>query len=157
DKGYGPDETVSSNCHIQNAYPPNKPATAEHLSKLTGQTTVVKESIQTSGKLFGTFHGQVSKSMQEVQRPLLTPDECLRMQGPKKDEDGMIKEAGDMLISVAGYPIIYGKQPLYFQDEVLTTRSEVPPPDDTDVTVKVVEQKEISLRDKAQATCEAAH
>jgi type IV secretion system protein VirD4 len=52
--------------------------TAEHLSKLTGQTTVVKESISTSGKRLG-FMGQVSKQIQEVQRPLLTVDECLRM------------------------------------------------------------------------------
>ena len=30
--GYGPDETVTSNCHVQNAYPPNRIETAEHLS-----------------------------------------------------------------------------------------------------------------------------
>jgi hypothetical protein len=33
--GYGPDETITSNCHVQNAYPPNRIETAEHLSKLT--------------------------------------------------------------------------------------------------------------------------
>lgn len=41
--GYGPDETITSNCHVQNAYPPNRVETAEHLSKLTGQTTIAKE------------------------------------------------------------------------------------------------------------------
>lgn len=46
--GYGHDELVTSNCHVQNAYPPNRLETAEHLSKMTGQTTILKEQITTS-------------------------------------------------------------------------------------------------------------
>ena len=83
--GYGPDETITSNCHVQAAFPPNRLETAEHLSKLTGQTTIVKEQITRSGRGLGT---QSSTTMQEVQRPLLTPDECLRMPGPKKRRAG---------------------------------------------------------------------
>ena len=56
--------------------------------------------------------------MQEVQRPLLTPDECMRLKGATKNTKGEITEAGDMLIFVAGYPAIYGKQILYFKDDV---------------------------------------
>ncbi|MEX3581615.1 MAG: type IV secretory system conjugative DNA transfer family protein [Burkholderia sp.] len=126
--GYGPDETITSNCHVQNAYPPNRLETAEHLSKLTGQTTVVKEQITTSGKRASAILGQVSRTIQEVQRPLLTADECLRMPGPKKDAEGQIREAGDMVVYVAGYPAIYGKQPLYFQDPIFTARAAVPEP-----------------------------
>jgi hypothetical protein len=33
---YGPEETITSNCHVQSAYPPNRVETAEHLSKLSG-------------------------------------------------------------------------------------------------------------------------
>jgi len=130
--GYGPDETITSNCHVQNAYPPNRLETAEHLSKLTGQTTVIKEQITTSGKRTAALMGQVSRTTQEVQRPLLTPDECLRMPGPKKDAEGQITEAGDMVVYVAGFPAIYGRQPLYFQDEVFTARAAVPEPKLTD-------------------------
>nr|WP_322075549.1 type IV secretory system conjugative DNA transfer family protein [Burkholderia cenocepacia] len=126
--GYGQDETITSNCHVQNAYPPNRLETAEHLSKLTGQTTVVKEQITTSGKRASAILGQVSRTIQEVQRPLLTPDECLRMPGPKKDADGQIREAGDMVVYVAGYPAIYGRQPLYFQDPIFVARAAVPEP-----------------------------
>ena len=64
----------------------------------------------------------------EGERPLLTPDECLRMPGPKKNAQGEIEEAGDMVIYVAGYPAIYGKQPLYFKDPVFAARAAVPPP-----------------------------
>ena len=126
--GYGPDETITSNCHVQNAYPPNRIETAEHLSKLTGQTTVVKEQITTSGKRASMLLGQVSRTTQEVQRPLLTVDECLRMPGPKKNAGGDIERAGDMVIYVAGYPAIYGKQPLYFQDATFQARAAVQAP-----------------------------
>ena len=126
--GYGRDEAITSNCHVQNAYPPNRIETAEHLSRLTGQTTVVKEQITTSGRRTSAMMGQVSRTMQEVQRPLLTPDECLRMPGPKKNDKGEIEAPGDMVIYVSGYPAIYGKQPLYFKDPVFEARAAIPPP-----------------------------
>lgn len=143
--GYGPDESITSNCHVQNAYPPNRIETAEHLSRLSGQTTVVKEQITTSGRRTSAMMGQVSRTLQEVQRPLLTPDECLRMPGPKKDGNGDIQEAGDMVIYVAGYPAIYGKQPLYFKDPVFQARAAVPAPKVSDrllATAKNVPQSE---------------
>ena len=130
--GYGPDETITSNCHVQNAYPPNRVETAEHLSKLTGQTTVVKEQITTSGRRTSALLGQVSRTIQEVQRPLLTPDECLRMPGPVKSPAGDISEPGDMVVYVAGYPAIYGKQPLYFKDPVLQARASINAPKQSD-------------------------
>jgi type IV secretion system protein VirD4 len=126
--GYGHDESITSNCHIQNAYPPNRVETAEHLSKLTGQTTVTKEQITTSGKRTSALHGQVSRTMQEVQRPLLTPDECLRMPAPVKNDADQITEPGDMVVYVAGRPAIYGKQPLYFKDPIFQARAEIPAP-----------------------------
>jgi len=130
--GYGPDETITSNCHVQNAYPPNRLETAEHLSKLTGITTVVKEQITTSGRRTSALLGQVSRTYQETQRPLLTPDECLRMPGPRKEGD-LIVEAGDMIVSVSGFPAIYGRQPLFFQDEIFSARAAIPEPACSDV------------------------
>ncbi len=130
--GYGREESITSNCHIQIAFPPNRLETAEHLSKLTGQTTIVKEQITTSGKRISAMHGQVSRTMQEVQRPLLTVDESMRMPGPKKDHNGLIQEPGHMVIYCAGFPAIYGEQPLYFQDPEFLKRSKVPAPKLTD-------------------------
>src|ERR1700693_5294976 len=122
---YGPDETITSNCHVQVAFPPNRLETAEHLSKLTGQTTIVKEQVTRSGRGLGTH---VSTTMQEVQRPLLTPDECLRMPGPQKDDHDRITAAGDMVVYCAGFPAIYGRQPLYFKDEVFAARAAITSP-----------------------------
>ena len=129
---YGRDETITSNCHIQNAFPPNNLETAEHLSKLTGQTTVTKKQVTHSGKRLNPFLSQVSTSLQEVQRPLLTPDECLRMEGPKKDASGLITKPGRMIIYCAGYPAIYGQQLLYFEDRKFNKRAAIAAPEKTD-------------------------
>ena len=126
--GYGHDESITSNCHVQSAFPPNRLETAEHLSKLTGQTTVAKEQITTSGRRTSALLGQVSRTIQEVQRPLLTPDECLRMPGPLKNAQGLIEKAGDMVVYVAGSPAIYGVQPLFFKDPIFKARAAIPAP-----------------------------
>lgn len=127
---YGQNESITSNCHIQNAYPPNRMDTAEYLSKMTGTTTIIKKAITKSGR---GFNQSTSVTMQEVQRPLLTPDECLRLKGAQKNSKGEITEAGDMLVFVAGYPAIYGKQSLFFKDKVFLKRSKIPMPEKTDV------------------------
>ncbi|OJW51148.1 MAG: conjugal transfer protein TraG [Alphaproteobacteria bacterium 41-28] len=139
--GYGHDESITSNCHIQNAYPPNRVETAEHLSKLTGQTTIVKEQITTSGRRTAAMLSQVSRTYQEVQRPLLTPDECLRMPGPRKNANGEIEAAGDMVIYMAGYPAIYGKQPLYFKDPIFQARAAIPAPKTSDKLIQIQEER----------------
>ena len=100
---------------MQCAFAPNRIETAEHLSKLTGQTTVVKEQVTTSGRGWST---NVSRSTLEVSRPLLTPDEAMRMKGARKNAQGMIY--------VAGYPAIMGLQPLYFRDSELARRARIP-------------------------------
>ena len=72
--------------------------------------------------------GQVSRTIQEVQRPLLTPDECLRMPGPVKTDSGDIAQPGDMVVYVTGYPAIYGKQALYFKDPIFQARAAIAAP-----------------------------
>ncbi len=129
---YGKEESITSNCHVQVAFPPNRLETAEHLSKLTGQTTIVKEQITTSGKRVSTMLGQVSRTFQEVQRPLLTPDESMRMRGPVKDGNGMIQEPGEMVIYCAGFPAILGQQTLYFKDPAFQKRAEIQAPKASD-------------------------
>jgi type IV secretory pathway TraG/TraD family ATPase VirD4 len=126
--GYGRDELISSNCHIQNFYPPNRQDTAEHISKLCGQTTVLKHNVTVSNTLHGLGkNDSVSTSMAEVQRPLMTPDEVLRMPGPRKDAEGNIIGPGDMLIYANGQPMTYGRQILYWEVPVFKAASSLPP------------------------------
>ena len=99
---------------------------------MTGTTTVIKKAITKSGK-GGLFGGHsTSETYQEVQRPLLTPDEYMTLQGPKKDHEDKILEAGDMLVFVAGFPTIRGKQILYFQDPVFMERAKIQAPKQSD-------------------------
>lgn len=123
EEGYGPQETISAHCHIKTAYPTNCPETAKYLSELIGVTTVVREQVTLSGS------GLVAKSRvhQEVQRPLMTPDEAMRMRGPRKaGPKGDIVEAGEMVLIAAGYPAVHGVQPLSVLDPVFRARLAVP-------------------------------
>lgn len=127
-EAYGPNESIKSNCHVKTAFAPNNVETAELLSKMTGTSTVIKRDVSTSGQRVAPMLGQVSERLQEVERPLLTPDECMRLPGAKKDAKGQITEAGDMLIFAAGFAPVYGKQPLYFIDPVFSARAKIPAP-----------------------------
>lgn len=131
-KAYSKEEAIISNCHIRIAYAPNKVETAELLSKMTGQTTVVKTVRSMSGGRSNFFLKNVTESYQEVQRPLLTIDECMQLPGAQKDSAGKVTKPGDMLIFIAGNPTIYGKQILYFIDPVLAKRSKIKPPETSD-------------------------
>ena len=140
---YGKNEAITSNCHIQNAYAPNKVETAEYLSKQTGETTIVEEHINESdsGFLGKKTH---SKSIQYTKRALLTPDECMRLKGAEKDSNGMIEKAGEMLVFVAGYPAIKGIQPLYFKEPVWQARAAILPPDKSDLIIEDIEEVTLS-------------
>ena len=132
-KAYTKDEAVVSACHVRVAYAPNKIETAELLSRMTGKTTVIKKSVSVSGGRFGAVLDRATENLQEVERPLLTADECMRLPGPKKSSDGgEILEPGDMLIMPSGFNAVYGKQVLYFKDPVLSKRSMLAAPIESD-------------------------
>jgi type IV secretion system protein VirD4 len=73
----------------------------------------------------------VNASVDHVQRPLMTPDEVLRLKPSRKSGAGTserIIAPGQMLIFVSGHHPILGTQMLYFLDPVLMDRAEVSPP-----------------------------
>ena len=131
---YTKEESIVSNCHVRVAYAPNNIETAEALSKMTGQQTVITQKTSLSGSRSGHLN-RASVSLGETKRFLLTPDECMRLPGAKK-EDGKIVEAGDMLIFPSGFYPIYGKQILYFLDPVFDERSKIEAPELSDRLVE---------------------
>lgn len=132
-KAYTVHESILSNCHIQIAYAPNKLETAEWLSKMTGQTTVVKEQISTSGKRFNSVATNFSRSYQDIQRPLMTSHEVRSLAKAETDGNGNILKAGEMLIFAAGMQVILGRQILYFKDPTFSKRSKIAPPAKSDI------------------------
>jgi type IV secretion system protein VirD4 len=136
---YGKDESIFSNCHVRVAYAPNKIETAELLSKMAGTATIVKQSHTYTRGLFMGPSTTVMSSTQEVQRPLLTADEVMRLPAARKDARGNVIEPGDMLIFMAGQTPIYGKQILYFMDPAFCARARVAAPLKGDVLVTASE------------------
>lgn len=126
-KIYGKDEAITGNCHVKIAYATSNPDTARYLSESSGITTVVKEAESISQDK-STLKKNVSVSLQEISRPLLTVDECMRLKGPEKDATGKILVPGDMLIFIAGYAAVYGKQMLYFLDSEFLRRAKINAP-----------------------------
>jgi len=128
---YGPNESIVSNCQIRVAFAPNQYDTAELLSKMTGTQTIRKASFNFSGPRMSPVLNHMSTHMEEIERPLMTPDEIMRLRPPKKESPGhqeKIVAPGDMLIFVSGHHPIYGKQMLYFFDPILRSRAEIHPP-----------------------------
>lgn len=124
---YGKDNALMANCHVRIAYAPNTIETAKTLSDMTGKTTVVEEKVSLSGSRTGHMKN-ASINVTETARPLLTPDECMRLPGPEKDSHGKVIKPGDMLIFTAGQSPIYGRQILYFFDPVFSARAKIPVP-----------------------------
>lgn len=131
EKVYGKENAIMANCHVRIGSAPNIPQAGEFLSKLTGKTTVVEQKTSLSGDRAGHLKN-ASVSIQEVGRPLLTPDECMRLPAAKKDSDGKIRVPGDILVFVAGNPPIYGKQILYFRDPIFMARAMITAPASSD-------------------------
>ena len=130
-EAYGPNESIVSNCHVRIAFAPNKIETAEVLSKMAGTTTVQKATFNFSGSRFSPIMSHVNASVDHVERPLMTPDEIMRIKPPRKEGEGdaeRIVEPGDTLIFASGHYPILGIQMLYFLDPILSARASLPPP-----------------------------
>jgi type IV secretion system protein VirD4 len=128
---YGNNESIVSNCHVRIAFAPNQFETAELLSKMTGVTTVPKASFNFSGSRFSPVMQHVNASVDHIERPLMTPDEVLRLAPSRKEGQGLaerIVSPGQMLIFVSGHYPILGTQMLYFLDPTLSARADVAAP-----------------------------
>lgn len=125
-EAYGPEEQIIANCHILAAFAPNRPETADILSKMTGTSTYMKEKTTLSGKRMAAMHQNVSVSIEEQQRPLMTADEIRTLPGAKKTKEGRVVAPGEMLIFVAGTAVIRGVQSVYFLDPQMSRRWGLP-------------------------------
>ncbi|MDT7953489.1 MAG: type IV secretory system conjugative DNA transfer family protein [Acetobacteraceae bacterium] len=124
---YGQHQSITANCHIRIVYAPNEWESAEWISRMVGNTTIVKEDVTESGTRLGSLK-HVSRTYHEVSRPLLTPDEVMDLKKPRRDEDGRIVESGEMVVFMAGERPIFGTPILYFLDPTFERRARIEPP-----------------------------
>ncbi|HLN22649.1 MAG TPA: type IV secretory system conjugative DNA transfer family protein [Patescibacteria group bacterium] len=127
-QAYSQYQAILGMCQTKIVYAPNDTLTAEWLSGECGTMTVVKKDIQVSGARFAALLGHVSEQYHEVSRPLITPEECERLQPPAKDAAGNITASGDVILLRTGSHAIFAKQLLYFQDPFFARLVRLPPP-----------------------------
>ncbi|MBV9481552.1 MAG: type IV secretory system conjugative DNA transfer family protein [Acidobacteria bacterium] len=110
-QAYGRNQSVTGNCHTTVAFTPapNNTETAEELSDMIGDTSVrhVQRTTSTTGK---------SLSEPETRRPLMTPDEVLRM------------PTNELLIFTRGCPAIRTQAVQHYRIAALKQRATIPPP-----------------------------
>jgi type IV secretion system protein VirD4 len=124
---YGRDNSILANCHLRVFYAPNTIDTAKTISAMIGETTVVASKVTWHG-ITGFGRRQINETLQENKRPLLNPDEVMRIRAPEKDSGDRITSAGDIVVMVAGFAPVYGRQLLYFQDPTFLERCTVRAP-----------------------------
>jgi len=112
---YGPNESIVSNCHIRVAFAPNQIETAEMLSKMLGQRTIEKASYSFSGRRRAWSLHNMTASVEQVERPLLTADEVGRLPS----------EAA--LVFTTGQRPIYCRKIRYFDDPEFARRASISP------------------------------
>jgi type IV secretion system protein VirD4 len=125
---YEQHETITANCKVQLAFAPNTLETAKWISERTGQTTVHREQRTYTGDRFAMYLPHVIASEGESQRPLLTPDEVLRL-APGGDDP---RDPGDVLVFMSGAPPIKAKKSRYYYDAEFLRRASMPPPSASD-------------------------
>jgi type IV secretion system protein VirD4 len=128
---YGPNESITDNCYIKAAFQTDNLQTCKNLSELSGNMTVEKETVNYSGQRTDFYLKHIFRSVEQIQRPLITVDEIRRIKPPLKatnDPNSKIIAPGDMLIFINGVAPIYGVQSLYFTNEMLLARTKLKPP-----------------------------
>jgi type IV secretion system protein VirD4 len=111
---YGQDNSILDNCHIRLTYTANDEKTAKRISDLIGQGTHTKLQRNYSG---GALFRKVNPSEQEHARPLLTPDEVLRL------------PYDDALLLVGGSDPYRARKIMYYLDPRFKDAVDRPPPD----------------------------
>lgn len=123
---YGSGHSIIANTHTRAFFSTNDLTTAKLLSESTGMMTAQTPHTTIMGRRVG-FMGQVTRSIQATQRPLMTPGEILTMRAAEKDEMGHITDAGDILIFMTGHRPLKARQLLYFRDPEFLARSQTSP------------------------------
>ena len=113
---YGRNESIVSNCGIRVAFAPNRIETGRLLSDMAGTMTVHRSRRMYSGHRLSPWLSHVMASEEESPRPLLTPDEVLRL------------PENATLVFRAGHRPIYAEKVRYYEDRRLLERARIPAP-----------------------------
>jgi type IV secretion system protein VirD4 len=114
---YGTNQAIQENCRTQLNYGANAYETAEYISKMFGQRTVVEERVSKARKAGSLFASSYTSNVHEFARPLIAP------------EDVMTLRFDRALIKVTGAHPGSAKKVMYYQDSRFRDRAWLPRPD----------------------------
>ena len=106
DKVYGKDNAILDNCQVKITYAANDPGTAEKISKLLGETVILRSSTSLSGNRMSAIMSNNSFSANEQERSLLTPGQILQL--PHKQS----------IVVLAEHPPILSEKIFYYKDKL---------------------------------------
>ncbi len=115
EKAYGANNAILDNCHVRVTYNALDERTAKRISDLLGQATLIRRQRSFSGGR--GWLSKVSHNEQEVGRPLLMPDEILRL------------PYDEALLMVGGLPPYHAKKIMYYLDARFRDRAWLKPPE----------------------------
>jgi len=119
---YGSHEGITPNCGLRIAFAPNTIDTANMLSAMVGATTIVIKKRTRSHTRGRDGRGQ-SEHFSDHSRPLITPDEVMRLAGAESNENHDVTKPADILLFPANCPPVRCQQRLFFLDKELQERS----------------------------------
>lgn len=130
---YGRNNPILALCKVKGAFAPNDVPTAEIISKMCGTTTIVSKKHERNRGMFQVLGGSVNDRLEAYGRPLLTPDEVMRLlpAARSKSDPTKVVAPGEMLTFVTGHAPVRGRQKLYHLDADLDARSRIPAPGST--------------------------
>jgi type IV secretion system protein VirD4 len=109
EEAYGQNNSILDNAHIRMTYTANCEKTARRISDQVGTSTMSKRTRNVSGKgLLGAR--SVSEGEQEFARPLVTPDEVMRL------------PFDDAILTVGGVPAYRARKIMYYLDDRFAPR-----------------------------------
>jgi type IV secretion system protein VirD4 len=109
EEAYGQNNSILDNAHVRMTYTANCEKTARRISDQVGTSTMSKRTKNVSGKgLLGAR--SVSEGEQEFARPLVTPDEVMRL------------PFDDAILTVGGVPAYRARKIMYYLDDRFAPR-----------------------------------
>lgn len=115
-KIYTEKNSIVDNCHCQMFYATNRIEVAKEISERIGKTTILVDSVSTSGQRTELFDKGQSRSTQEVGKALLSPEDVMKL------------PYTDAILFISGQKPYLAKKNVFYDDPRFKDKVKMKPP-----------------------------
>ncbi len=115
-KIYTEKNSIVDNCHLQMFYATNRIEVAKEISERIGKTTILVDSVSTSGQRTELFDKGQSRSTQEVAKALLSPEDVMKL------------PYTDAILFISGKKPYLAKKNVFYDDPRFKEKVKMSPP-----------------------------